>query len=363
KPVDELSVLATVPMWFGLLDEHNADATITQLADSDHQSDWGMRIISDRASRFSGGGYHFGSVWPLFTGWAAVGEYRYHRGIPAYENLRANALLALDGSLGHVTEVLSGDVYQPLSTSSPHQIWSAAMVVSPVLRGMLGLSSDAKTNTVTFSPHLPADWASFSVRNIHVGDSRLNLTYTAKPGAITLETECVGNAPCNIFFKPAISQRAHVASVTAGVNPGRRTIPFHVTATDYDQHVEIQTKGSSKSVITILLRGNIGIAYDSTLPPLGSMSQGLRILSQTWSAAHDTLTLDVAGKAGCDYELGVFDNGESLVHGQGALASVEGGDLFASKMGEEKIKIAFPAGNSGDYAHRKIVLHFPNSRK
>ena len=131
----------------------------------------------------------------------------------------------------------------------------------------------------------------------------------------------------------------------------------------YDQHVEIQTKGSSKSVITILLRGNIGIAYDSTLPPLGSMSQGLRILSQTWSAAHDTLTLDVAGKAGCDYELGVFDNGESLVHGQGALASVEGGDLFASKMGEEKIKIAFPAGNSGDYAHRKIVLHFPNSRK
>ena len=214
KPVDELSVLATVPMWFGLLDEHNADATITQLADSDHQSDWGMRIISDRASRFSGGGYHFGSVWPLFTGWASVGEYRYHRALPAYENLRANALLALDGSLGHVTEVLSGDVYQPLSTSSPHQIWSAAMVVSPILRGMLGLSSDAKTHTVTFSPHIPADWTSFSVRNVRVGDSRLNLTYTAKPGAITLETECVGSAPCNILFKPAISLRAHVASVT-----------------------------------------------------------------------------------------------------------------------------------------------------
>ena len=140
KPVDEFSVLATVPMWFGLLDEHHAAATITQLADSDHQSDWGMRIISERASRFSGGGYHYGSVWPLFTGWASVGEYRYHRAMPAYENLRANALLALDGSLGHVTEVLSGDVYQPLSTSSPHQIWSAAMVVSPILRGMLGLS-------------------------------------------------------------------------------------------------------------------------------------------------------------------------------------------------------------------------------
>jgi glycogen debranching enzyme len=367
KPVDELSVLATVPMWFGLLDEHNAAATITQLSDSDHQSDWGMRIISDRASRFSGGGYHFGSVWPLFTGWASVGEYRYHRALPAYDNLRANGLLALDGSLGHVTEVLSGDVYQPLSTSSPHQIWSAAMVVSPILRGMLGLSTDAKTNTVTFSPHIPPDWRSFSVRNVRVGDSRLNLTYTAKPGAIVLETECVGNTPCDLLLKPAISLRAHVASVTSGPNAGRRAIPFHVTANDDDQHVEIQTKGSSKAVITILLRDNIGIAYDSTLPPLGSTSQGLRILSQTWSASRDTLTLDVSGKAGAEYELGVFDNGKSLMPSQSALASVEGGDRVTSSevsnKGEEKIKIAFPAENSGDYAHRTVVLHFAGGRK
>jgi glycogen debranching enzyme len=384
KPVDELSVLATVPMWFGLLDEHNAAATITQLADADHQSDWGMRIISDRASRFSGGGYHFGSVWPLFTGWASVGEYRYHRALPAYDNLRANALLALEGSLGHVTEVLSGDVYEPLSTSSPHQIWSAAMVVSPILRGMLGLSSDAKTNTVTFSPHVPADWTSFSVRNIRVGESRLNLTYTAKPGTIVLETECVGSSPCNLLFKPAVSLRAHVASVTSGPTASRRAIPFHVKANDDDQHVEIQTKGSSKAVITILLRDNIGVAYDSTLPALGSPSEGLRIVSQAWSAARDTLTLDVAGRAGNEYELGVFDNGKSLMVGQSSLVSVEGAyrdtarvqpekppagvpalqnATVASKQGEEKIKVAFPGEKSGEYAHRKIVLHFAGGRK
>ena len=100
KPVDEPSVLATVPMWFGLPDQKNASAMITQLAGVDHETDWGMRIISSRSPKFSGGGYHYGSVWPLFTGWASVGEYRYHRPQPAYENLRANALLTLDGSLG-----------------------------------------------------------------------------------------------------------------------------------------------------------------------------------------------------------------------------------------------------------------------
>src|SRR5262249_4144712 len=121
RRVNEVSVLATVPMWFGVTDEDKSRSTIEQLAAPDHQTDWGMRIISSRSPVYDGSGYHFGSVWPLFTGWAAVGEYRYHQPLAGAINLRANALLALDGSLGHVTEVLSGDYYEPISTSSPHQ--------------------------------------------------------------------------------------------------------------------------------------------------------------------------------------------------------------------------------------------------
>src|SRR6516165_6198507 len=166
KRVDEPSVLATVPMWFGLLDASRSRAMIEQLAARDHATDWGMRIISGRSAFYSAEGYHFGSVWPLFTGWASVGEYRYHQAHPAFQALRANALLALDGSPGHVTEVLSGTYYQGLSTSSPHQIWSAAMVVSPILRGLLGLKQDAATHTLTLAPSLPANWDSFSLENV-----------------------------------------------------------------------------------------------------------------------------------------------------------------------------------------------------
>jgi len=56
-----------------------------------------------------------------------------------------------------------------------------------------------------------------------------------------------------------------------------------------------------------------------------------------------------------------------LMSGQSSLTSVEGGDRITSidvgSKGEEKIKIAFSAENSGDYAHRTIVLHFAGSRK
>src|SRR5467141_539734 len=222
KKVDEPSVLATVPMWFGLPSEADAVPMIQQLADFDHQTDWGMRINSNRSPVFSGGGYHYGSVWPLFTGWASVAEYRYHQTFPAYANLRANALLALDGSLGHLTEVLSGDYYQPLATSSPHQIWSAAMVVNPLVRGLLGLATDATTGTITLAPHVPADWTFFGIQNIPTASSKLDLRFRKDLGGITLEVKASGDASRIIDFQPAVSLPAKVL----GAEFNGRPVPF-----------------------------------------------------------------------------------------------------------------------------------------
>jgi glycogen debranching enzyme len=125
QKVIEPSVLATVPMWFGLLDDQNSERMINQLAGPDHQTDWGMRIISDKASRYDAGGYHFGSVWPLFTGWASVGEYRYHRAFPAYENLRANALLAAMSPRSSPATTISRSRPVLRTRSGPPQ-WSSA---------------------------------------------------------------------------------------------------------------------------------------------------------------------------------------------------------------------------------------------
>ena len=63
--MDIPSVLATVPMWFGLLDADKSELMLDQLSDSDHETDWGMRIISALDPRYDPSGYHYGSVWPL----------------------------------------------------------------------------------------------------------------------------------------------------------------------------------------------------------------------------------------------------------------------------------------------------------
>jgi hypothetical protein len=350
--VDEPSVLATVPMWFGLLDETKADAMITQLAELDHQTDWGMRIISEHSPKFSGGGYHFGSVWPLFTGWAAVGEYRNHRAFPAYANLRANALLALDGSLGHVTEVLSGSYYQSLSTSSPHQIWSAAMVVSPLLRGMFGLQTDAATGTLSFAPHAPADWTSFGIGNVQVGTAKLDLRYSKDPGGITLELKATGDASRILDFQPAVSLRAKVL----GVEFNGRPVPFRVDSNGTDQHVTARmTVAGGSNSLRIRTRGDFGLSYSSVLPAIGGTSQGLRILSESWTAERDGLTLNASGLAGSQYVLNVWNGGE--------IASVEGAKLFKAGDGQTKLILELAKTGAEISSSATISIHFASADK
>jgi glycogen debranching enzyme len=341
--VDELSVLTTVPMWFGLADAGHADDTIAQLAAVDHETDWGMRIISSQAKVYDGSGYHFGAVWPLFTGWASVGEYRYHHALPAYFNLRANALLGLDGALGHFTEVLSGDYYQSFATSSPHQIWSAAMVISPILRGMFGLQVNAEKNEISFVPHVPADWTWFAIRNVRVGDASLDFQYGKTTDSLVLHTKRTGKGECWVEFSPAFSLRTKFVSLEMDGKP----IPFKVQPNANDQHLYIRfqlREGESKVVIR--MKDDFGLAMDNELPPLGSASRSLRVTRETWNSARTQLDVDVSGVAGAAYALNVWNPGQ--------IISVEGATL--AKTG--KLRIQMSPGKAETYVPQKVVLHF-----
>lgn len=347
KQVLEPSVLSTVPMWFGLLDQDKSQAMIDQISTVDHQPDWGMRIISAKSPLFGGAGYHYGSVWPLFTGWASVGEYKYHRPHPAYINLRANALLSQDGSLSHVTEVLSGDYYQQLAYSSPHQIWSAAMVISPLLRGMLGMETDALQRTVHVAPHLPADWNSLGIRNVHAGPCIFDLRYSRDADAITLQAERSGGDNCVVEFDPAVSLKAQIA----GVELNKRAVPFHVETTGQDQHVNVRfTLAGGANTLRIRLRDDFALSYASSLPPLGGSSTGLRVLSESWSPRHERLDVKLSGASGAAYDLSVWN--------PASVASIDGAILSRPESSHARLRVQFPEGTAGSYSEKIITFNF-----
>jgi glycogen debranching enzyme len=361
--VDQPTVLPAVPMWFDLLDPVKAEQTIARLAAPDLQTDWGMRILSSSSNKYAGYGYHFGAVWPLFTGWTSVGEYHYHHELAAYLNLRANALLALDRSPGHVTEVLSGDRYEPLSTSTPQQTWSAAMIVSALLQGLFGLETNAAACEVALKPHLPADWDSFTIDNLHVGSSTLALRFRkdarqnvhAKNAAqsvddLRLDVTRAGNRKCMLDFSPALSLRAHIESATLN----GRAIPYRVESNDKDQHVSLQFEvPPGKSTLRMRITDDFELSIAPQLPAYGSASRGLRILSSSWTPERDRLTLDVAVVPGSSYEFSLSDASE--------IVSLEGAELDRSDPRAPKLLVRFPPG-SEEYARRQIMLHFVAQR-
>ncbi len=359
KQVDELNVLGTAPMWFGSTRDMTGawrSMQLRQLTGADMETDWGMRIISEQSPHFSGGGYHYGSVWPLFTGWASVAEYRHHQEFSGYENLRANALLALDGSLGHVTEVLSGDYYQPLSTSSPHQMWSAAMVVSPLLKGMFGLERDATKKTLKFVPHVPADWTNFKINNVRVGDSVLNLSYEKVLGEITLEVTRTGGE-CTLDFEPAVPNT--VLDVRVDVNGRQQGFDQEMDSEHYHLKMQVALK-EGKNVIHLHVPKDFGLSYASRLPELGSKSSGLRIISEEMGSERAPMQLVVEGCAGATYDLAVWN--------PSVIASVQGAELVKDAAGGAKLRLHFAEKEGVEYERQRVIIYFrlrnlPKTRK
>ncbi|MBV9766818.1 MAG: glycogen debranching protein [Acidobacteriaceae bacterium] len=178
------SIYPSVAWWDGTLALKNAGPMLTRWASDEFSTDWGTRDISGKTSFFDPISYHQGSIWPLFTGWVSLAEYRAGRPLSGYSHLMQNLNLTWVQDLGSVTELLSGEFFQPLGRSSSHQMWSSAMVIIPMLSGLFGLDWDAPNHTIRLAPHLPTDWDHALLHNVPLGSATLNLEYQRSGGSL-----------------------------------------------------------------------------------------------------------------------------------------------------------------------------------
>jgi glycogen debranching enzyme len=177
---------------------------LSHFADATLNTDWGLRDVANNEKFYDGMSYHQGSVWPLFTGWAALAEYRGGQPLAGYQMLMENANLTRAQDLGAVTELLSGDFYVPFGRSTSHQLWSSAMVITPILRGMFGISIDAQTKTITVNPQLPAGWEHAKVLNLPIPGGPTSLSFDREGASVKVS---LGTNPGHAW---------HLRSDTAG---------------------------------------------------------------------------------------------------------------------------------------------------
>lgn len=181
------TVFPALAWWSGTSILAHPEGCLEQFAGHALATDWGLRDLSNEEKIYDGMSYHQGSVWPLFTGWAALAEYRADQPLAGYQMLMENANLTWAQDLGADTELLSGDFFVPFGRSTSHQLWSSAMVITPVLRGLFGISIDALTKTITVNPHLPAGWNSAGVANLPLPGGAAALSFTRRDDELEVE--------------------------------------------------------------------------------------------------------------------------------------------------------------------------------
>ena len=306
KGVDKTAtIFPAVAWWDGTWKLAHPDPMMERWASAEFSTDWGVRDISERTWFYDPISYHQGTVWPLFTGWVSVAEYRAGHSLSGYVHLMQNANLIWAQDPGNATELLSGKFYQALGRSTAHQLWSAAMVISPTLRGLFGLEWNAPNNTLTISPHLPATWMQASIRHLPIGNTTTTLTFR-REGALLV----VRASDPNVRLKSQIA--------------GSRTV--HGT-------LEIPLPPVQVSVA-------------ERLPELGAETRQMKVLDQ--HEGRHSLVLKLSAPGGTTHSLGIRENGsvEQL--------AAEGGQLGADVDGLRALKVEFPRASG--YVNKTVTL-------
>ena len=185
------TVFPAIAWWSGTKGLDHPQGSLRHWASHDFDTDWGDRDVAESESIFDPTSYHQGSVWPLFTGWVALAEYRSNHPLAGYAATMQNADLTRAQDLGAVTELLSGSFFEPFGRSTSHQLWSSAMVITPLMRGLFGLDVDAIHRRLTVQPHLPADWPGAVVHNLRVGSSVVNVSYKRVRSTVVVSVQTV----------------------------------------------------------------------------------------------------------------------------------------------------------------------------
>ncbi|HEY4054652.1 MAG TPA: hypothetical protein VGL74_12955 [Terriglobales bacterium] len=299
------TIYPAVAAWDGSFNLSRGAAMLNRWGSQEFSTDWGTRDLSPSVSFYDPISYHQGSVWPLFTGWVSLSEYRNGRNLSGYAHLMQNADLTWAQDLGAVTELLSGEFFRWFGRSTSHQLWSSAMVVTPTLRGMFGLEWNAADHALNVSPNLPAQWDNAKISGVPLGNERVTIEF--RRNRTTMSVRLTGESEKNV----RLASRAAGAKLTNG----ELWIPLPVV--------------------------EVGLPHG--LPEPGSPTTQMKVLDQ--SADARSLSLRLSAPASTQQTLFLRVN-DPNIH-----LRIEGAELSA---GSPELRVQFPAGEG--YKEKEVSL-------
>lgn len=323
---------------FGDTDPEQDDKFLKRVSGPDIVTDWGARMISELDKRYNPEGYHIGSVWPLYTGWLGLAQYKRGRPLQGYGLLRAGAANFNHFSVGGFSEVLRGDVYRE-SGVCPDQAWSAALLLALFTFGLLGLEAETG-GRLLIRPDIPPDWRNLDIENIRWADGVVDIGYRRDGLEVTFILRGIKKGD-RLTLAPFFPKGSRIASIK-------------LDGEDISPSLDLSFGRPNPCIPLDDFEGEVTIKftqlrYLSPLPPMrmpevGKPSKGFRILD--WDHGIDHIWIELMGRSGADEEITMVDPGDILTEH----------DLLCRREGEKKIiKFRFPSKKE---PYSKVTLRF-----
>jgi len=182
---------------YGGIDEGLARQTARALALPALATPWGTRLFATDSPFYNPLGYNDGSVWPFVTAQAAMAMFLHGQPEAGYRYLHGMAQATGLAGAGFIPEYFSGDRFAIGPRAVPHQLFSSVAIITPLIRGLLGLDGNGLDGTLRVAPRLPCGSAPVRIAGFRVGAS--SVSGSIGPGNIDLT---VDGPPLKITREP-----------------------------------------------------------------------------------------------------------------------------------------------------------------
>jgi len=339
---DEPTVMPAVAMYWDILVRTNTRGMLNAYASNEFSADWGVRILGASSPLFNPRGYHYGSIWPLFTGWCALAEYAMGNPASGFSHIMNNMSIKNHWSLGYVEEVMHGAIYQP-SGVCPHQCWSETNILHPLLNGMIGWRPDAVAGRARLTPQLPLHWDTIAVKHLRMGDARISMSMMRSIARTEYWLKLEEGSPIMIDLVPSIPLGMKVTRILIG----GKVVQHPCDVRSGLLETPIAVKLSNEIRIVLEHEGGLGLCPVVLRPSPGDSSQGYRIISETMSDGRYLAVVE--GKRRTDFAFQLRTFGATIAASQGCEITDTADQRF------RLLNVRFEDGE-GNYARKTVTL-------
>ncbi len=341
--IEDVTIMPSIPLYYTQIKNGQQSVVLEKFASNNFSSDWGVRITGMDSPRFSPKGYHTGSVWPLYTGWVALAEYKNERPLQGFVHTVSNLNNYQDWGYGHVEEVLNGLEYKPSGVCA-HQCWSETMALQPLIEGMLGYEPDAINHAISLSPSFPVNWDSVKVNHLKMGD--VDISFEMKRDGHICKFVFVQNQGRQhpiLYFSPIFEAGTEITAVECG----NKSLAFAMQ--NKADHVKTIMSFQMKDtvIVTISYHRGLGVVPpDIRLAP-GAVSQHIRVVSS--ELVDNQFIISTEGPGGTNQKL-TISKGDYLITG------VEVATIVKDLDGMLEMELSFPRSKNAKNNYTQKVV-------